>query len=131
MSLSAREQDALDSIQGELAYSDPTLVTLLTTFTRLTADETIPARGTVRARPRRAIANGPRKQRRCRQTGARRNPGRAHRRLGSPQAMGLLWVLTTVAFIAVALVLSHGGQGPGTQACTGSWPTFCSSAGNG
>jgi hypothetical protein len=42
--LSAREERALDSISNEMSDSDPGLVTLLNTFTRLASGETMPAR---------------------------------------------------------------------------------------
>jgi hypothetical protein len=50
MSLSPREQHALDSIRDRLAGSDPELAALLATFTRLASGEGMPARGPVRAR---------------------------------------------------------------------------------
>jgi hypothetical protein len=37
------------------------------------------------------------------------------------QAALLLWLVTTVALIAVALARNRGSQGT----CTGSWATFC------
>ena len=55
MSLSAREQQALDSITGRLADSDPELAALLTGFTRLASGEEMPQRERIRAGPRRAI----------------------------------------------------------------------------
>lgn len=42
MSLSAREQRALESIADVLAESDPGLGSLLGTFSRLAADEEMP-----------------------------------------------------------------------------------------
>ena len=55
MSLSAREQRALDSITDRLAGSDPELATLLTGFTRLVSGEEMPLREGIRAGSRRAI----------------------------------------------------------------------------
>ena len=55
MSLSAREQQALDSITGRGADSDPELAALLTGFTRLASGEEMPQREVIRAGPRRAI----------------------------------------------------------------------------
>ena len=43
MSLSAWEQDALDSIKDRLASSDPALVARLTIFARLASGEEMPA----------------------------------------------------------------------------------------
>ena len=59
MSLSTWERQALDSIKDGLAGSDPELATLLTTFTRLAADEEMPKRATLQARSRRAIQRAP------------------------------------------------------------------------
>jgi len=44
MSLSAREQHALDSIETALTGSDPDLAVLLATFGRLTSGEEMPGR---------------------------------------------------------------------------------------
>ena len=44
MSLSAREQQALDSIGDELAGADPKLASLLATFARLASGEEMPVR---------------------------------------------------------------------------------------
>jgi Protein of unknown function (DUF3040) len=101
MSLSAWEQQALDSIKDDLAGSDPQLASLLTTFTRLASAEEMPVQETIVS-------------------------GRSRRMAGHVKlqwAVLLLWLLITVAMITVALTLSHGG-GQGT--CTGSWPTLCS-----
>ena len=56
MSLSAWEQQALDSIKDGLAGSDPTLVARLTIFTRLASDEEMPTRR--RSRPARGKLSG-------------------------------------------------------------------------
>jgi hypothetical protein len=120
MTLSAFEQQALDSIKDGLADSDPTLVARLAMFTRLVSAEEMPARETIQAGARRP---SPR-------PGSR--PGLARRacqRLGFQRAALLLWLVTTVALIAVALVFSReGGQGTCTGP-TGSWATLCTGAG--
>jgi Protein of unknown function (DUF3040) len=111
MSLSAWEQQTLDSIKDGLVGSDPQLAALLTTFTRLASGEEMPAREEIPAGSRRAIPRPRRKPR--------------HRRFGYPSlqwVMLLLFLVITGAVIAVAVILNHGG-GQGT--CTGSWPTFC------
>jgi len=64
MSLSAREQHALDCIGDELSGTDPKLASMLTAFTRLTAGEEMPTRESIR--PGRAW-----------RTGRRRDPHRA------------------------------------------------------
>jgi hypothetical protein len=48
MSLSPHEQQELKSIEDRLSGSDPKLASLLATFTRLTAGETMPAHGFTR-----------------------------------------------------------------------------------
>src|SRR5207248_9781149 len=50
MSLSAWEQQSLDTIKNRLTGSDPELAALLITFTQLTAGEDMPVRATRRAR---------------------------------------------------------------------------------
>jgi hypothetical protein len=109
-SLNAWEQNALDSIKDGLASSDPTLVARLTIFTRLASGEEMPAREKILAGPRQAVLrSGP-------------EPRYTRRQQAVPP---LLWLVTTVALIAVALVCNRGGS-PG--ACTGSWATFCTGA---
>jgi hypothetical protein len=112
MSLSAWELQVLDSIKDGLAGSDPELATLLTTFTRLAADEEMPARTTLRARSRRAIQRSRRSGRR-----GREQAGRAYQRMRSRYAV-LAWLLVTMVMIGAALALSRGD---GQAACSGSW----------
>jgi hypothetical protein len=115
MSLSAWEQNVLDSIKDKLASSDPTLVARLTIFARLASGEEMPAREKIEVGSRRVVRRSP--------TTAGPTPG-VYQRLGLQQAALLLWLVTTVALIAVALASNRGSQG----ACTGSWVTFCTSA---
>lgn len=106
MSLSPWEQHALDSIKDRLASSDPTLVARLTIFTRLASDEEMPAREKIQA--------------------GSVHTGRGSQRLWLQQTVPpLLWLVTTIALIAVALVSNRGGS-QGT--CTSSWATFCTGA---
>jgi Protein of unknown function (DUF3040) len=109
MSLSAWEQQTLDSIRDGLASSDPTLVARLAMFTRLASSEEMPTRERVHAGRGRAAW-------RCR-------PGRT-RRL-TPQAAVLLWLTVTMVLIGVALAFSRDGS---HVSCTGSWATYCSGA---
>lgn len=113
MSLSAWERQTLDSIGSGLADSDPELATLLTTFARLASGEEMPAREKVHASSRRVARRSRPEPRLTR---------RPHRRLGSQQAVMLLWLVITVALIATALASSHGGS-QGT--CARSWATSC------
>jgi Protein of unknown function (DUF3040) len=107
MSLSAWEQQVLDSIKDGLASSDPRLVARLSMFTRLASGEEMPAREKIHAGSQRTARPEPRR-----------------RLLGLQGAALLLWLVTTVALIAVALGYSRDG-GHGT--CTGYWVTFCAS----
>jgi hypothetical protein len=125
MSLSAREQQVLDSIKAELADSDPRLAGFMATFTRLVSGEEMPLRERIWAGSRRAGGRPGRNRR-------RRSPGT--RRLWSPAAgqwlgprggtLLLLWLLISVVLIAVAVILSHGGSG-GSGGCAEPWPVVC------
>ena len=122
MSLSTKEQRALDSIKDGLASSDPQLIALLTTFTRMASGEEMPAREEIQPGSRRAIQRPclgrryPRRQTMC-------PPARpAYQRLGLQRAVLSLWLLIAVVLVPVALILSHGGS---QETCTGSWVTSC------
>ena len=116
MSLSTWEQQALDSIKDDLASCEPALVARLTIFTRLASGEEMPAREKIHVDSRRAVRRSRPEPRHTR---------RAYRRLGLQQAVMLLWLVTTVALIAIALACNHGGS-QGT--CTGSLATSCTGA---
>jgi Protein of unknown function (DUF3040) len=103
MSLSAWEQQALESIKDGLTGSDPELAALLSAFNRLASDEEMPDRETTRPASR-AL-------RRLRRARWRSRLRRAGRRLGFPGTVLLvLWPLITAALIAVALTLNAGGN---------------------
>ena len=105
MSLSAREQQALDCIEDELAGSDPKLAWLLATFARHASGEELPVREKI---PNPALRRG--------------NGRRLFPRLGLQQTMLLLWLTVTIALIAVALVLNRDSRnGP----CPESWAVAC------
>jgi hypothetical protein len=101
MSLSEREQQALQSIEDGLTGADPRLASLLATFTRLTADEALPQREKIDA-------------------------GRRGRRLRWQYTWALLWFGVTFALIALALVLGHSSGrascAPLTLGCAGHAP---------
>jgi len=105
VSLSAWEQQALDSITDRLAGSDPKLAALLTGFTRLASGEEMPLRERIRAG----------NEVRC-------AAGRVSSRLGLQWAAVLLSLLIAVTAIAVTLALNHGrSQG----SCTAFWYATC------
>jgi hypothetical protein len=72
MSLSAGEQQALDSIQGGLGGSDPGPVSLLATFARLASGEEMPVHEEIRVLRRRATRR-PLRNRRPRRADVRRD----------------------------------------------------------
>jgi hypothetical protein len=125
MSLAEPQRQALGVSADGLAGSDRSLASMLNIFSRLTADEEMPAREMVRTRRARAAANRPRRARRHPGLGMVRRQGRRlYPRLGRPQAMLLLWVVITAALLAVALVLNSSGP----KVCIRSMGTACSSA---
>lgn len=114
MSLSTREQQALDGIENRLVGSDPRLAGLLATFTRMTSDEGMPTREEVRIH----VSWLRRLFRRARQPLA----------AGLGGVMALLWVLIAVGMIAVAVVLSGSGSGGAcsrSRAAVGATPVAC------
>jgi hypothetical protein len=121
MSLSAWEQQVLNSIKDGLADSDPDLATLLTTFTELASGEEVPALEKIRVSSLRMIQRSRRYTRRHSRARLCRYARRVRWHLSVWYA-GLLWLLVTAALIGVALALSRGG---GQAACTGSWSTLC------
>jgi hypothetical protein len=109
MSLSAREEQILDSMEDGLARSDPKLTWMLATFTRLASGEEMPAREKIR--PARLLARLRHPQPPCRDE-ARVHARRLYRRLGVAQYRALwLVVVVAVAIVAVALAVSCGGSG--------------------
>lgn len=119
MSLSAWEQQALNSIKDGLAGADPELAALLSAFDRLASDDEMPAREKIPAGSRRT----PRWLRRPRRRSSLR---KAFQRLSFQRAALLLWLLITTALVAVALALSASDHGTCTEtaamACTGPPP---------
>jgi len=122
MSLNAWEQRALESIKDGLVGSDPTLVARLAIFTRLASGEDMPTGERIQVGSERVSRPDSRHPRRG------EVPPHAHwmyQRLGLQRAAVLLWLVITLALIAVALAFNRNGT-PG--ACTGTWASFCNSA---
>ena len=88
------EHQALDSIQSALGHADPKLASLLATFTRLASSEQMPAHEKIPPPPR--------------------HPPHRHRSL--QRAVILTWLITSIAMITVAVILSRGGPAPCPQA---------------
>ena len=104
MSISQREQTALEAMENGLARSSPELASMLTIFSRLTEGEELP----VRERVRPAVGD--------RGTGAavagRIGAGRIRRHLGR-QPWRWLWLAAAVALLALSLTVGHGtGENP-------------------
>jgi UDP-N-acetylmuramyl pentapeptide phosphotransferase/UDP-N-acetylglucosamine-1-phosphate transferase len=107
MSPAGWEHQALESIQSALGHTDPKLASLLATFTRLTSSEDMPAHekapSSLRHLPYR---------RRSRPHRAR--PPHHHR--SRQLAVILTWIITSIAMITVAVILSRGGPAACPQA---------------
>ena len=107
MSLSAHEQQALDSIGDKLSVSDPELASLLATFARLTAGEDMPEREKTREGTQRTGRRLGRHRRRRLRGGARPAAGRP-RRLRFWQVASLVFgVLLAVAVVAGAMAVTR------------------------
>lgn len=104
MSISERERQVLDSIESELASSAPRLAAKLVMFTRLTADERMPARQTVRRGARRA------------------GPSRARRFRVGRRTRGWLFLAAAAALLISIVTITHGS---GVSTCTHALTTAC------
>lgn len=111
VSISEREQQALDSIENDLARSGPELASKLAMFGRLTAGEAMPARDRVR-----------------RATGvaaSRTGPRRITRRPIGRLTWHWLWLAAAIALVVLALTVGHG---TGKSACPLPRVTACARA---
>lgn len=135
MSISEREQEALDSIESDLVGSGPELASKLAMFVRLTAGEEMPKRERIQrsvyppsASPTGAGAS----------TGAsasaaagasadtaRASARRTMRWLSRRTAWRLLWLVATFALLAVLLTVDRGA---GKGICTASRTAACRQA---
>jgi hypothetical protein len=107
MSPAGWEHQALDSIQGALGHTDPKLASLLATFSRLASSEEMPAHEKVRS----PLRHPPHRRR----SGPRRGQA-PYRHRSLQRAVILAWLLTSIAMITVAVILSSGGPAPCPQA---------------
>lgn len=105
MSLSAREQQTLDSMKDRLADSDPQLVALLTTFAQLASGEEMPVSEKIRASSRRAIRRSQRNRPRSGRDKVRLYARRVYQRLGLRRVL-LPGLSVIVALIAVVLAFA-------------------------
>src|SRR5260370_32692531 len=122
MSLTEPETQALGSIEDGLAGSDPRLASMLNIFSRLAAGEEMPAREKTRVRRGRPAAHRPRRARRHQRPGTALPQARPRSpRLGWAQTMLLLWVVSSIALVAVALVLNTSGHNACIQSMGTAW----------
>jgi hypothetical protein len=105
VSLSAREQQALDLIAEQIAGSDPGLASKMATFARLTAGEDMPLREKILAARRRDT----------------RELLRLHRRPGFRRTALLLWLVMVVGLVAAAVAIGSGSR----AVCTKARPAAC------
>ena len=115
MSLNQSETQTLGTIEHRLAGSDPRLASMLNIFSRLAADEEMPARAKTRVRRGRPPARPRRARRHPRRGTALPQVRRLYPRLGRQQAILLLWAVTTAALLATALLLNTSGHNAGIQ----------------
>src|SRR5215472_8478039 len=102
MSRTESHRQALGAIADGLAGSDPKLASMLTIFSRLAADEEMPAGEKIQGRPRQSAALRPRRTRRRPRWGTVfPQPRRLYPRLGRQQAMLLLWPVISAGLVAV------------------------------
>jgi len=108
MSPAGWEHQALDSIASALGGSDPKLASRLATFSRLASSEEMPAHEKVRS----PLRHPP-----YRRWPHPRRGKTPHRRRGPQQAAVLIWLLTSITLITVAVISSRGGPG----SCPHAW----------
>jgi len=109
MSISERERQALGSIESEIAHTAPQLASMLVMFSRLTADEEMPARE----------PGGPAA------AAWRAGPRRVWRWRIGRKARGWLLLAVAAALFAVAMALTHGVR---VSPCTTSLTIACKQA---
>jgi hypothetical protein len=101
------EHQALNSIQSALGHTDPKLASLLATFTRLASSEEMPAHEKIRS----ALRHPPHRHR------SRPHRGQApHHHRNLQRTVILTWLITSIAMITIAVILSRGGPAPCPQA---------------
>lgn len=113
MSLSASEQQALDSIEATLTSSDPKLASLLAIFARLASGEEMPVRERIRIHRRLQVTRGWQRKQRCsRPDKAGWHLRSGFRSLGWRRAAALMMcVLAFAGLIAVSVINSHANHG--------------------
>jgi hypothetical protein len=120
MSLADRDRNALGAISAELAAADPGLAAFMALFSRLAADDAMPAIEQIRGRAGRRRSQARRSQARRSQARRRKQPlsrgvmarpGRARRAAAWP--LMIVWLVMAVSLIATGTALSTRA-GPGS-----------------
>ena len=111
VTLSASEQQALDSIEATLTSSDPKLASLLAIFARLASGEEMPVRERIRIHRLQVTRGWQRKQRCSRPDKAGRHMRSGFRSLGWRRAALMMCLLAFAGLIAVSVVNSHANHG--------------------
>jgi hypothetical protein len=93
------EHQALNSIQSALGHTDPKLASLLAGFSRLASSEEMPAHERVRS----PLRHPPYRRSYRRRRGKALDHGR-----GLERTVVLIWLVTSVTLITVAVILSNG-----------------------
>src|SRR5262245_39107596 len=93
------EPQAVDSIASALGGSDPGVAALRTTFSRLVTSEEMPAH----EKERSPLRHPP-----YRRWPHPRRDKTPHRRCGPQQAAVLIWLLTSITLITLAVIASRG-----------------------
>jgi len=106
MELSARERQALRSIEGGLAEADPDLAAKFATLSQLMTPKEGPALAGIPVSRRQAVISP---LARCLPRSRRHSPTRTHSRWAS--AALVLWLVVSCALIATAAALSHPASG--------------------
>ena len=134
MSLSASEQQALDSIKATLTSSDPKLASLLAIFGRLAAGEEMPVRERLRMHRRLQVTRGCQRKQRCSRPDKAGRPMRSgFRSLGGRRAALIMCLLAFAGLIAVSVINGHANHGKCAHvhiaACVGQAPAHAGPAG--
>ena len=110
MSLSASEQQVLDSIEATLTSSAPKLASLLAIFGRLASGEEMPVRERVRIHRRLQVTRGWQRKQRC----SRPDKAMAHAQWtpepGWRRAALVMCLLAFAWLIAVSVIISHSNH---------------------
>jgi hypothetical protein len=110
MSLSASEQQALDSIEATLTSSDPKLASLLAIFAQLVSGEEMPVRERVRIHRLQVTRGRQRKQRCSRLYKAGRHMRSGFRSLSWRRAALMMCLLAFAGLITVSVINSHANH---------------------